>query len=190
MFEREYRDLAHVPRWVIIPTIQRQSVAEHSYYVTLYASHIMFKLNLDPRFTLPALYHCLEHDRSECYTGDIPGPAKRSMVDPNKVKVFEVKGDLDRFSTDKFDADKIIVAIRKLADLMDEYAFWKEEGALGNSRCRQMLNAIEPRLDAAAKNLGELTSNELPVFDRIVIPFKQGCDRPKVVPENNTDVAS
>lgn len=200
MFEREYRDLAHVPRWSIIPTIQKQSVAEHSYYVTLYAYQIMLKLRLDPRFTLVGLYHCLEHDRSECYTSDIPGPTKRHIVDKDKEFLFEVKSDAARFETHKWDKKDlagmpvgtapIVLAVRKLADLMDEFAFWKEEGKLGNARAGQMLRAIRVRLDAAATNLGEATNNRAEVWDRVVNPFIAGCDKDKVVPEENSDVVA
>lgn len=190
MFEREYRDLAHVPRWVIIPTLQKQSVAEHSYYVTLYSTHIMFKLRLDPRFTLPAIYHALEHDREEAFTGDIPGPSKKilGIVGKNLDTAVE---ESTRFQSNNFGgADPIALAIVKLADLMDQYAFWKEEGKLGNGRAGQMLNSIRPKVDAAGHalgglvnaGLGEVDVTRLYIEDRILHEFYSQCNQDKLLP--------
>lgn len=191
MFEREYRDLAHVPRWSILPTIQNQSVAEHSFYVALYASHILLKLNLDGKYLMPALRHAIEHDRDECYMSDIPGPAKRGCIDPDKSYIYKTKENLRRFESNDFSDDKIAVAVRKVADLMDEYAFWKEEGILGNGRAGQMLKVIEERLRAAGLKLGKLTGNEDEVVHRVLHPFMAGCNVNKIVPEDNqNDVAS
>lgn len=184
MFEREYRDLAHVPRWGIIPVIHRQSVAEHSYYVSLYASHIVQILGIGYPYIAPVLYHCLEHDRSECYTSDIPGPVKRGIVDKTAELVYETREDFERFGANKFAADEVVLAIRKLADLMDEYAYWKEEGMLGNQRAGQMLAIVDSRLLKAAEHCGKVTGNEEHMLPRIIEPFKSGCNKKKVVPHD------
>ena len=44
---QSYRDMAHVPRWVIARTHRRQSVAEHSYFVALYARQIAIEIGYD-----------------------------------------------------------------------------------------------------------------------------------------------
>ena len=201
MFEREYRDLSHVPRWGIVPTIQKQDVAQHSYYVTLYVTHILFKLKLDPKFTPPAIYHALEHDRAESFTGDIVGPAKHNMLsDP---RGWETTEENKRFETNNFSRvaesakdfnnaqfnNGISMAIVKLADLMDQYAFWKEEGKLGNGRTGQMLRDIKPRLDAAAERVGLITNaykeDEAKIYieARVMDEFYRECDKEKMLPK-------
>lgn len=183
MFEREYRDLSHVPRWGIIPVVKRQTVAEHCYYVTLYASHILLALNLDtPEIIHSTLFHCVEHDRSEVYTSDIPGPAKRQLVDPAVEKAYEKVEDARRFTTDKFDDVKVAVLIRKLADLMDEYAYWEEEQMLGNGRAGHMLQVVWKRLYNAAMAVGEHTGNVNNMMPKVLQPFIDNCRVAKVVP--------
>lgn len=186
MFERDYRDLAHVPRWGIVPVIKRQSVAEHSYYVTLYMSHICYKLDLECAILVKCLRHGLEHDRGECYTSDIPGPVKRSIVDKQSELYYEAKEDVRRFGIEKFDTDKVVVAIRKMADLMDEYAYWQEEYMLGNRRATQFLEIISPALHTASELVGELTKNEGPTM-AIMEDFKRKSLADKVVPEDPRD---
>lgn len=182
MFERDYRDLAHVPRWSIIPVIKRQSVAEHKYYVTLYCSHICHALDLGCSILIEAMRHGLEHDRSESYTSDIPGPVKRSVIDPEKEQWYELKEDLRRFTMQKYDTNKVVVAIRKLADLMDEYAYWFEEGVLGNQRSAQMMTVIRPALKEAADKVGDLTNNKPRVHKFVLEPFFAGMTNRKIVP--------
>lgn len=182
MFARDYRDLSHVPRWSIIPVIHRQSVAEHSYYVTLYISHICRVLGIGNHLVIDAMYHGLEHDRSESYTSDIPGPVKRSIVDAGKEMYYECKEDLRRFGTPKYDTDKVVVAIRKLADLMDEFAYWFEEGVLGNQRANQMMMVIRPALLDAADLVGEITENKEKIEPLIICPFFDQLTTKKIVP--------
>lgn len=186
MFERDYRDLAHVPRWGIIPVIKRQTVAEHKYFVTLYISHICHVLRLGNEILIEGLRHGLEHDRSEVYTSDIPGPVKRSIVDKDKENWYELKEDLRRFQMMKYDTNKVVVAIRKMADLMDEYAYWQEEWTLGNKRATQMLKVISPALAQAAALVGELTNN-MDMTLQILDTFKSNSIKDKVIPEDPRD---
>ena len=69
--------MATVPRWTIIPTIQKQSVAEHSYFVGLYADWIASMVKYEgSRETL--IGYGLLHDMPEIVTGDLPTPAPQS----------------------------------------------------------------------------------------------------------------
>lgn len=191
MFEREYRDLASVPRWGIIPTIKQQSVAEHSYYVALYTSHILKALDLGNRFIAAAMHHAVEHDRAETYTGDIPGPVKRAIMDATSAEKYEGRMDSLRFTTYAGvkiveEQDRIVLAIRKLADVMDEYAFWNEEKWLGNQRATKMLSHIYSRMIGAAGHLGEVSNNENNVWRLIIDPFMASLSCDKILPEDRT----
>lgn len=183
MFEREYRDLAHVPRWGITRNLHAQSVAEHSYYVTLYMSHICHVLNLGNHILIECLRHGLEHDRDEVFTSDIPGPIKRATMDPERLKFYELKEGLKRFIMQKYDTNEVVVAVRKLADLMDEMAYWNEEHMSGNRRARRVIQIIGITLDEAALKVGKMTKNEDFIEPMIMGPFIRGLNKEKVLPK-------
>jgi len=79
MFEREIRDLAFVPRWGIVRTIRRQSVAEHSYYVAIYAETIAQRIGWRPSERDTLFRISLSHDWDEILTSDVAAPAKRVL---------------------------------------------------------------------------------------------------------------
>jgi len=72
--------LAHVPRWCIVDTIKNQSVAEHSYNVTVIAmaiyDQIRLYINETGNLKINILEKALLHDIKESITGDIPSPMK------------------------------------------------------------------------------------------------------------------
>lgn len=142
MLERELRDLAHVKRWAIVRTIRDQSVAEHSYYVTMYANDIASYLGLDESVQLTILKKALWHDVDEILTGDIPGPHKKKIVDREKAKTFfqSAMGAIfgQRAHRDGYEPDTdahrthLIAAILKVADLMEAIHYLEEEETMGN----------------------------------------------------------
>jgi 5'-deoxynucleotidase YfbR-like HD superfamily hydrolase len=88
MFERELRDLAHVHRWGILRRSRQQNVAEHSYFVAIYSIEIAEWIDwVGDRLVL--LRHALAHDMAELWSGDIPGPTKRAVVDAKRMEEFE-----------------------------------------------------------------------------------------------------
>lgn len=147
MFNREYRELSDVPRWAIIRTIQRQNVAEHSYYVTLYAGQVADFIDwTGDRADL--LDYALRHDLEEMYMSDIPGPSKRAMM-TDRVHYDEHcrAENVKRFGADyvkrlfypvdetpegDWRTEEEIKAIIKVADLLDECFFLCLDQQLGN----------------------------------------------------------
>lgn len=177
MFEREYRELSFVPRWAIVRTLRHQSVAEHSYYVTLYAGQVARLINWGGSFG--NLYRAaLMHDTSEVFMSDIPGPTKRAIIDHEKYDEYELSGLQERFGDEvsawlKDDIEpKQINSIIKVADLLDECFFLATEMQLGNnSLCAVMLSS-RTRLNTA---IGRLPISTLGVqldlvemFDKII----------------------
>lgn len=85
MFITDALALSHVPRWVIVPTVRTQSVAEHSFNVAMIVQEILTRcpelVTGDPPAIRreAAIWHALTHDIDESVTGDIPGIAKRWM---------------------------------------------------------------------------------------------------------------
>ncbi len=145
MFEREYRELSFVPRWTIVRTLQHQSVAEHSYYVALYAGQIADMIGwTGDRAAL--LDHALRHDLEEGFMSDIPGPSKRKIVDREKYDKISHEGNVQLYGVDynlhTVVFNETIKMIIKVADLLDECFFLATEIQLGNrSLGRVMANS-------------------------------------------------
>lgn len=66
--------LCHVPRWVIVPHIGTQSVAEHTFRVAVI--YLELCLRLDRKVETTDLIWAIVHDGPEAWTGDISGPFK------------------------------------------------------------------------------------------------------------------
>lgn len=116
------RRLSVVPRWVIVPTIQRQNVAEHSYHVAQTARWLMqfhaSRCDADERawkaLTADVIELALDHDRDEAATGDRPTPSKQG-------KTYHAGMPQS-------------VIIVKIADILEALAFLHEEKLMGNTR--------------------------------------------------------
>lgn len=190
MFEREYRDLAHVPRWAILPTTRTQSVAEHSFFVALYAAEIVsFALesgHCEVEDFAIIVQYALVHDRDESYLSDIPGPVKRNIVDSDKVKAYTKKMEETIFEA-PIDVLEVYKRVVKVADLMDEVAFLWGESQMGNVDASHLLRTTEKRLFHAVDRLPWFNNEEK---DYILDQFREKSRRPKTFPENNNDVAS
>lgn len=81
MLERELVDVLFVKRWSIVRTLMPQSVAEHSFLVAHYANDICTYLGVDKDLHLAVLQYALWHDMDEQFTGDLPGPNKRGLLE-------------------------------------------------------------------------------------------------------------
>lgn len=112
---RYSRRLGFVPRWVVMPTIRRQSVAEHCFHVAQTALWLLYYLVPNCRgdsFRGELLMYALNHDNDEAISGDQPSPSK------------PVSSTVSYANT--------VRAIVKAADLMEAYAYISEESHLGN----------------------------------------------------------
>jgi 5'-deoxynucleotidase YfbR-like HD superfamily hydrolase len=140
MFEYLKRTLAHVPRWQLAPRIRTQSVAEHSYFVALYTEEICVLLAMSQSQTAECVRYALYHDIAEATTGDIPGPVKKAIVDPDKFAAYEKLAEQKAGLCDADDWGTEVKAIVKIADLIDEVFYLKSEEMLGN---RTLKHALE-----------------------------------------------
>lgn len=148
MLERELRELSFVPRWSVLRRVTSQTVAEHSFYVATYAAHLadLVGWNGDRGALLRA---ALAHDLPEAATGDIPGPAKRLLLDEwhsNRVEHCYVQSrfphDEDAWIASKTDPE--IKALVKAADILDEIMFLQTEAQLGNKNVGHADNPTTP----------------------------------------------
>jgi len=150
-FAAAFRDLSYVPRWGILRSIRKQNVAEHSYYVALYADQLAALIQWEGD-TAALLQYALLHDIDETITGDIPGPVKRAAFDKTKmwnkirdtmarrfgtINVFRLNNPLPEI--------KAIVAV---ADSIDEISYLIEETVLGNKWVKVVLVEAIRRFEA------------------------------------------
>lgn len=125
---RHSRRLSFVPRWVAVPTIRKQSVAEHVFGVVqtvvwLMPHNAQLITTLDRMVVLEL---ALDHDNDEAKTGDRPSPNKPKAV-PDA-------------------SDQMHVTI-KVADILEAIAFIQEEKLLGNNYCMMpILDDLRARL--------------------------------------------
>lgn len=157
MFERELRTLSHVPRWAIVRTIQRQSVAEHSYYVAIYADQIAELIEWQgSRRNLMRL--AMFHDMDEILSGDIASPAK-AVLNCAEYRTWSSKLMSGRFSyfEEWFQSEpgrvKEALTILHVADWLEGVLFLCDEEFLGNKNVRDVRCHCEERLFEAIKLL-------------------------------------
>lgn len=203
---KEYRMLSFVERWGIAPRHHHQDVANHSYFVTLYSSVICHMLGVKLVDRVVVLDAALRHDAREAWESDIPGPAKRSLVDPAKVAAYEAKfaDNMDeQYRMSMSDMNDKVYATRamydngpdgfgvkdilKVADLLDEIFFLTFELNLGNNLVKDLYQREMIRLDQAAVALGgDKFAEEL--LTEVGVQIARIRDEGAVIPSNDEDL--
>lgn len=162
-FPSELRVLEHVPRWPIVATHQKQNVASHSYYVTLYAYIIARMIKWDgPKSYL--MLSALIHDLEEAATSDIVSPVKKQIIDEDKYQAFTEAYLTDKFrpiiddvidQEDKMKAKTFEEAqtIIKAADRMDSLFFLIWERRMGNTIIDPLRHSAQSLLEGAWRSL-------------------------------------
>jgi 5'-deoxynucleotidase YfbR-like HD superfamily hydrolase len=187
LFERDLRTLSFVPRWVITKNLKTQSVAEHSFYVAVYAGQLAEHLGFEG--DMGDLYHAaLWHDAEECFTGDIPGPTKRS-IQGEMADIWVRDGVAARFPGSVRPVTAEIKLILKIANLLDEVFYKATEIQMGNRGAQQSYQTSITRLFRAI-NMLPLTDTGRKVVWRIAEDAANlhlaGQDK---LPENSDDLA-
>lgn len=147
--------LSVVPRWVVIPTIRKQSVAEHCFNVERIARRIAIQwFEIPPEKIDMVSQMALHHDDDEAITGDIASPAKVILSEKY----------LDYVSGLWYNnADPPLRRIVKLADLMEMHVFLRMEIKLGNQYVREFSYDVYNRMVDLAQEFGK------PIQDHINI---------------------
>lgn len=165
LFPPELRTASVVPRWSIVWTLCRDTVTNHSYYVTFYAHQIARMLAWEgPMAAL--MFRAITHDLDETITGDIVSPVKDEILDNARASDYidlqmnarlpTVLQNIDMYEAAMTD-DEIheVELILKVADRLDALIFLIMEQRLGNG-------VIAPRIPSAMARL-ESAFRELPV---------------------------
>lgn len=163
LFPPELRTMSIVPRWSICHVTQKDTVANHSYYVAIY-SHLIARVIKwqGPKEYL--VFMALIHDLSETTTGDLVGPIKEYILDYDKMDDFLYKKMSDRFSclmTECSELEKNLEgeqadeadAIIKAADRLDAVYFLIMEERRGNTTISQLVHSAIHRLEGAWREL-------------------------------------
>ena len=141
--------MAYVPRWAIARRNRHQYLAEHSYFVAVYADQIARLIGWKGDYAA-LMRHALYHDIDETVTGDIPGPAKRKAwskmaSDQQIMPVLSDKFGFDVAAV-KSSVDPEIKAIVSAADSIEELAFISEELISGNMWISSILDETKSRM--------------------------------------------
>jgi len=194
MFEREWRDLAWVPRWTIIRTLRQQSVAEHSFFVALYAHDIALLINQTPagntcNYDLGRLQRlALIHDAEEAITGDTPGPIKRSLYrdDADEIVAKMVQR---RFPHDPYTPSNEERAIIRTASLLEETLYLAGEVQMGNRAAEAVFRRSTERLYRIWRTLPARKETLERLWQEVVDPaIDRELHQPSAVNENNADL--
>lgn len=115
-------------RWQIVKTDKPQSVAEHSYMVTMIAIKICQVMEVPESVTQQVIWYALCHDLPEVLTGDMATPLKE-MIGPEartRLKEFEESITIMGHPCTR---DEFVRQVVKAADLVEAYQFLNENNA-------------------------------------------------------------
>jgi 5'-deoxynucleotidase YfbR-like HD superfamily hydrolase len=156
-FEQDLRSLSFVERWGTVRRVTRQNVAEHSYFVAVYAGQIAEAIEW-PGDRRTLYEYALAHDAPEVASGDIQGPTKRAAIDPERMAAFEAAESERRFGMSWIggiivmdsEINPEVKRIVKSADIMEEVMYLAMEMSLGNASVQDVLTKnVLPRARAA-----------------------------------------
>lgn len=153
--------LSHVPRWVIVPTIKSQSVADHSFRVTFIALTIHVSSSSEESISADDLLQFLIHDIGESRTGDIPSSFKSILRDGkyDNGDDFEDRESRALGYEPGHEIDDYCTHLLKIADLVEAITFIRVYGVTAHA------NRVE---DEMMNKLDDLLKNDPPKFEAAV----------------------
>jgi len=152
-----HKALSQILRFSTIPTINKQNVAEHSYFVSLIAWLICTRLESNGVIvnTDQVLKMCLIHDIPESVSGDMPRNVKqgevRNMIARLEDSVFEVMtenlpDDMKLELTCSYqmcgEKDYLEYRIMKFADILESAIYCLCEREMGNTNFESVIDKM------------------------------------------------
>lgn len=173
-----------VGRWSTTPAINRQTVADHSFYVVLYTIHLCDHLRVHGEERITALEWAIIHDMPETVTSDIPGPVKREVTHDKLLEKVEAQV-MDELGYGKPEPSDLAKRIVKAANLIDEVFYLHSEKLLGNRYLDLVSSNSWSRLLKAldlinAWDLNHLINSEMDEMERGVVGLKNDTDLEKL----------
>jgi 5'-deoxynucleotidase len=125
----------HVRRWHIVQTTREQTLAEHSFAVSVLAGSLAAKMRwsglLHPDRKLMLLQYALSHDLIEVRTGDLPTPFKGYLQIAGGADVITKANELvdyEQASVDRMVKGTEVEMFVKIADLVEAIFFLQDNG--------------------------------------------------------------
>lgn len=112
-------------RWQVVHLTKTQTVAEHSYFVTLLFMKFAEVCEVDAIDVLVGLEYALLHDADEAWSGDVPGPLKKFMA--IDLPVDKMMGDWAS-KINKGTLPSLVKDLVKLADIVEAYKYLHKYG--------------------------------------------------------------
>lgn len=138
--------LSMVQRWTVVPTINKQTVADHMHQTAVIAQRIALTYYPDNYAPFHNLYYvvnlALHHDRHEGVTGDVPAPVSRLFDKGALESHFDhlMREEEMRPYTEE------VGLIVKMADIASALLFMAVEQSMGNVAVRFIAQELMERL--------------------------------------------
>lgn len=137
---QKFYKLRNLIRYSQMSRTTNESVAEHTYYVSLFSRMICTKLGLDADTTLKCVTYALIHDIPEIWTSDVPHPVKEGNPKLskllNEVEIDVMKNHCPEFLDDYKEGlnrvDPKVSIIVDLADIVSVLQYANSQVKLGN----------------------------------------------------------
>lgn len=176
--------MASVWRYSSIPVVEYENVAEHSYWVALYAAMILAEIDSTDTTTLGAvIIESLLHDTGECVTGDVVRTFKYSSEELKKQIGIAEEGLLLRLPAEVrklFDLSNqinkpfrhYVKTIVKMADFLSLFQYMRREALRGNIEIMPYFNRMMKDIGLMASSpAGEVIYNDKfksgPFYERL-----------------------
>lgn len=165
LFPPELRTASIVPRWSVVWTLNKDTVANHSFYVAIYARQIARVIGWRADIATDLLmFLALTHDLDETITGDIVSPVKEAILDEGRANDYIGTKMLERLpalATELALIERDVAttvldecwSIIRVADRLDALLFLLGEQRMGNGVIAPRIPSAEARLYSAFMEL-------------------------------------
>lgn len=159
-----------VKRWGIVAISKEQSVAEHTFQVTMIASRLCDMMGENAVVRAQVIEYALVHDMAEVLTGDMATPLKDFIGEEAKARLgkFEESILVLGRPIDTGDRVKWIV---KIADLVEAIAFLNQHSITEHGK--QVAEYLREKLYKVSEEYGiqaleELEQSKMVTLDRVI----------------------
>lgn len=150
---------AHIPRYSAIPVNHRESVAEHSFFVAIYADRISIDLGYSAETNRQSVRAALWHDIEETLTGDFIRSFKYNDHQLKRMMDFAARDCALTVFREMLGRDNASIAIGswddaknngpvgrvvKFSDFLSVVAYVAKEAAMGNKYAIHMMQHALP----------------------------------------------
>ena len=164
--------LKNTNRYATVPVVTYESVAEHSYYVTLFSMMLCDELDIYGDQRVKILQMALIHDLPEAILSDIPTTSK-SIFKQFGMDVDSISGELMKSILPPYtgemiefeEKETIEALVVKLADIAQCFQYCYHEESLGNTNMEEVIMLINEGYQTIKNKLRKKYKIEPKLFD-------------------------